>query len=756
MTENTALDMLAGRFQGDPFSFLGQHKAEKGWIIRTIQPGAKSVVVLTPEGKSIGEMVRQGETDYFEFNLPNAKDYTPYRLQITWWDDSVQETADPYSFLPVLGEQDLYLYNEGNHLEIYKKLGAHLIMHQDVMGVSFAVWAPNATRVSVVGSFNNWDGRRHMMRPRGSSGIWEIFIPNLTEWDIYKYELTDKSGRLLPLKADPFAFVQEVRPKAGSLVYDINNYTWHDEEWLKTRKEKNDRGAPISIYEVHLGSWKRKDGRWLTYLEMAEELPKYAKEMGFTHVELLPVAEYPFDGSWGYQETGLYAPTSRYGTPGDFRYLIDKLHQAGIGVIMDWVPAHFPKDAFGLANFDGTALYEHADPRLGEHKDWGTKIYNYGRNEVSNFLLANALFWIREYHIDGLRVDAVASMLYLDYSRKEGEWIPNKYGGRENLEAIAFLRRLNELVFAENSGATTFAEESTAWPMVSRPTYLGGLGFGYKWNMGWMHDTLKYMKEDPINRKYHHNELTFGFLYAFTENFVLPLSHDEVVHGKGTILTRMPGDEWQRFANLRAYYTYMFTSPGKKLLYVASKKTLSLDFPRNEPIEDVRFSNCVCWCGWGRTLELGFETWASRISGVVFEDCDLIHNVHAALSVHLGGPAVVEDATYRNIRIECDGSEERPVLQRNREQKAVCAPGNRCTWLAVENAKMLGGGTYGTMPGIAGEPHGTIKQLVVENIAIRRTNGATAPNSRIVPEQGTSFGSIKISNVTLDGVAIDK
>lgn len=571
MTNNTALDMLAGRFQGDPFSFLGQHKTQKGWIIRTIQPGAKSVVVLTPEGQVIGEMVRQGETDYFEFVLPKAKDYTPYRLKITWWNDSIQETADPYSFLPVLGEQDLYLYNEGNHLEIYKKLGAHLITHQGVQGVSFAVWAPNATRVSVVGSFNNWDGRRHMMRPRGSSGIWEIFIPNLKEWDIYKYELTDKNGRLLPLKADPFAFVQEVRPKAGSLVYDINSYDWHDAEWLQVRKEKNDRTAPISIYEVHLGSWKRKDGRWLTYLEMAEELPKYAKEMGFTHVELLPVAEYPFDGSWGYQETGLYAPTSRYGTPGDFRYLIDKLHQAGIGVIMDWVPAHFPKDAFGLVNFDGTALYEHADPRLGEHKDWGTKIYNYGRNEVSNFLLANALFWIREYHIDALRVDAVASMLYLDYSRKDGEWIPNKYGGRENLEAIAFLRRLNELVFAENSGATTFAEESTAWPMVSRPTYLGGLGFGYKWNMGWMHDTLKYMKEDPINRKYHHNELTFGFLYAFTENFVLPLSHDEVVHGKGTILTRMPGDEWQRFANLRAYYSYMFMSPGKKLLFMGDE-----------------------------------------------------------------------------------------------------------------------------------------------------------------------------------------
>ncbi|MBQ4471895.1 MAG: 1,4-alpha-glucan branching protein GlgB [Alphaproteobacteria bacterium] len=569
--DNIASDMMAGRFQGDPFAFLGQHESSKGWVIRTIQPSAKSVSVETADGHVLGEMMRIVPDGFFTLELPDAKSYTPYVLKIKWSDDGVQTTRDPYSFLPVLGETDLYLYNEGKHYQIYEKLGAHLITHDGVPGASFAVWAPNATRVSVVGNFNNWDGRRHMMRPRGSSGIWEIFIPNLTEWDIYKYELTDNSGRLLPLKADPFSFVQEVRPKTGSLIYDLESYTWHDEEWLKKRAKVNDRHSPISIYEVHLGSWKHKDGRWMTYLELAEELPKYVKEMGFTHIEFLPMAEHPYDGSWGYQDTGLYAPTSRYGTPGDFRYLIDQLHQAGIGVIMDWVPSHFPKDAFGLVNFDGTALYEHEDPRLGEHKDWGTKVYNYGRNEVANFLLANALFWIREYHIDALRVDAVASMLYLDYSRKEGEWIPNKYGGRENLEAIDFLRRLNELVFAENTGVTTFAEESTAWPMVSRPTYLGGLGFGYKWNMGWMHDTLNYMKEDPVNRKYHHNELTFGFLYAFTENFVLPLSHDEVVYGKGTILGRMPGDEWQRFANLRAYYSYMFMSPGKKLLFMGDE-----------------------------------------------------------------------------------------------------------------------------------------------------------------------------------------
>ena len=569
LSEQQYQSLTEGRFCGDPFAVLGQHQENGKWIIRTLQPQASSVTVLNMDGKEIGTMDRVWGA-VFEYSL-TATEFTPYKLKITLHNDSTYETQDPYRFLPVLGEMDLYLYGEGNHLNIYDKLGAHLITHQGVDGVSFAVWAPNATRVSVVGNFNDWDGRRHKMRPRGSSGIWELFIPGLTEWDIYKYELTDSQGHLLPLKADPFSFVSEVRPKTGSLVYDQHAYKWNDEDWLKTRKEKNDRTAPISIYELQLGSWKRKDGRWLSYVELAKELPEYVKSMGFTHVELLPVAEYPFDGSWGYQETGLYAPTSRYGTPGDFKYLIDSLHQAGIGVIMDWVPAHFPKDAFGLANFDGTALYEHADPRKGEHKDWGTKIYNYGRHEVSNFLLANALFWIREYHIDALRVDAVASMLYLDYSRKDGEWIPNQYGGRENLEAIDFLRRLNELVFAENSGATTFAEESTAWPMVSRPTYLGGLGFGYKWNMGWMHDTLNYMKENPINRKYHHNELTFGFLYAFTENFVLPLSHDEVVHGKGTILTRMPGDEWQRFANLRAYYTYMFTSPGKKLLFMGNE-----------------------------------------------------------------------------------------------------------------------------------------------------------------------------------------
>ena len=574
-------NLVKGHYLGDAFAVLGMHEAtnedgHKFIFIRTLQPQAKSVEVINRDtGAGLGYMRKVHNDGLFQLDLPNVADFFSYYFKITLYNDSVYETEDVYRFWPVLGDMDLYLFGEGTHYKSYEKLGAHLITHQGVEGVSFAVWAPNAKRVSVVGSFNDWDGRRHLMRPRGSSGIWELFIPGLKEWDMYKYEIVGANGDLLPLKIDPVGFAYEMRPKTGTLVFNRNAYEWQDSDWIKDgRRKANDLSSPISIYEVHFGSWRRNSlegNRWLTYREMAEELPAYVKYMGYTHVEFLPLSEYPFDGSWGYQTTGLYAPTSRYGTPNDFKYLIDKLHEAGIGVIMDWVPAHFPKDAFGLCQFDGTALYEHADPKKGEHKDWGTKIYNYSRAEVANFLLSNALFWIREYHIDALRVDAVASMLYLDYSRKEGEWIPNEYGGRECIEAIHFLRRLNELVFGENNGATTFAEESTSWPMVSRPTYIGGLGFGYKWNMGWMHDTLKYMAEDPIHRKYHHNQLTFSMIYAWTENFALPISHDEVVHGKGSMFNKMPGDEWQKFANLRAYYTYMFSHPGKKLLFMGNE-----------------------------------------------------------------------------------------------------------------------------------------------------------------------------------------
>lgn len=624
-------NLVSGRYSGDAFEVLGMHNGVDldgipVLFIRTLQPQAATVEVINKTTHSSEGMMRRVHVDgLFQLDLPHQETFFPYLLRITLPNGMMYETEDPYRFWPVLGDIDLYLYGEGNHMRIYERLGAHLMTHQGVPGVLFAVWAPNAKRVSVVGSFNDWDGRRHMMRPRGASGIWELFIPGLAEWDIYKYELIGPDGRLLPLKSDPFAFACEMRPKTGSLVFDQHRYQWQDATWLADGRFKAGAlDAPISIYEVHLGSWRRNSlegNRWLTYREMAQELPAYLTEMGFTHVEFLPLSEYPFDGSWGYQVTGMYAPTSRYGSPNDFKYLIDKLHQAGIGVIMDWVPAHFPRDAFGLAEFDGTALYEHADPRKGEHKDWGTKIYNYGRHEVANFLLANALFWIREYHIDALRVDAVASMLYLDYSRKEGEWIPNEYGGRENIEAIHFLRRLNEVVFGENVGATTFAEESTAWPMVSRPTYLGGLGFGYKWNMGWMHDTLQYMHENPVHRKYHHNELTFSLLYAFSENFTLPLSHDEVVHGKGPMYDKMPGDKWQKLANLRLYYGYMFMHPGKKLLFMGNEMGVRSEW---------NYADSLDWGLLNDTAHQGVQTFIKELNAFYRSTPALFDNDNAS------------------------------------------------------------------------------------------------------------------------------
>jgi 1,4-alpha-glucan branching enzyme len=478
---------------------------------------------------------------------------------------------DPYAFPPMLTDYDIYLMGQGQHWRSYERLGAHLRTVDGVTGVNFAVWAPNAEGVSVVGDFNAWDGRRHPMKKHVPSGIWELFIPELKAGEKYKYRV-QHAGHGTD-KCDPYGFAAEQPPRTASVVADLSNYTWNDESWLKTRLETNPLERPISIYEVHLGSWKRHGTGptdWLDYRTLAVELVKYCKEMGYTHVELLPVSEHPFTGSWGYQTVGYYAATSRYGTPEDFMYFVDYCHQNDIGVILDWVPAHFPRDDHGLRRFDGTALYEHADPRQGEHPDWGTLIFNYGRNEVRNFLLANALFWIEKYHIDGLRVDAVASMLYLDYSREAGQWIPNQYGGRENLEAIAFLRDFNVLMHQHHPGVLTIAEESTAWGGVSRPTYDGGLGFSLKWNMGWMNDTLRYFHKDPIHRRFHHNELTFSMIYAFTENFTLPLSHDEVVHGKGSLLGQMPGDLWQKFANLRLLYSYMWTHPGKKLLYMGN------------------------------------------------------------------------------------------------------------------------------------------------------------------------------------------
>jgi len=556
----------------NPFAFLGLHRVEGGMAIRAFLPHARSAVAIDPKSlRRIATLDPVDPAGFFTGFVPRSRRF-PYRLEVDW-DGSVVQLDDPYRFPSWLGAVDLHLFGEGNHLDLADKLGAHVTTLEGVSGVAFAVWAPNARRVSVVGDFNGWDGRRHMMRRHPGVGLWEIFVPALAAGEKYKFEIRGPDGALLPLKADPHAFAAEHPPNTASIVHHREALPWTDSAWLADRGGRFDRSAPISIYEVHLGSWRRAQpgNRYLSYRELADTLVPYVADIGFTHLEVLPVSEYPFDGSWGYQPTGLFAPTSRFGTPSDFAFFIDAAHRAGLCVILDWVPGHFPEDPHGLARFDGTHLYEHADPRQGKHKDWDTLIYNYGRREVANFLISNALFWLDRYHIDGLRVDAVASMLYLDYSRAAGEWIPNRFGGRENLDAIDFLRRVNALVYERHPGIATIAEESTAWPMVSRPAHLGGLGFGFKWNMGWMHDTLGYMSRDPIHRSHHHNQLTFGLIYAFSENFVLPLSHDEVVHGKGSLLGRMPGDRWQKFANLRAYLAFMFGHPGKKLLFMGGE-----------------------------------------------------------------------------------------------------------------------------------------------------------------------------------------
>lgn len=554
--------ILDGRHP-DPFDYLGWHRDGETPVVRAFLPNAERVEVVTDNGKTY-PLERLHDAGLF---VGRGSDDPRYRLRAQYAGRQV-ELEDPYRFQPILSDFDLHLLGEGRHLKLYEKLGAHPMQHDGINGVGFVVWAPNAQRVSVVGDFNFWDGRRHPMRVRGN-GYWELFVPGCRAGDQYKYEILARDGTLLPLKADPLAFASEMRPSTASIVIDID----HLPRPSPTRDDVNALSAPMSIYEVHLGSWRRHgDGnRWLTYRELAQQLPAYVSEMGFTHVELLPVMEHPFDGSWGYQPTGLYAPTSRFGSPEDFSALVDAFHAVGVGVLLDWVPGHFPDDPHGLGHFDGTAVYEHANPMQGRHLDWGTLIYNYGRVEVANFLHANALFWLDHYGVDGLRVDAVASMLYLDYSRPAGGWIPNKFGGRENIEAIAFLREMNRDVFGHFPHATTAAEESTAWPQVSRPIEHGGLGFGYKWNMGWMHDTLNYISRDPIYRRHHHGDILFGLHYAFSENFILPLSHDEVVHGKGSILGRMPGDRWQKFANLRAYYAFMFAHPGKKLMFMGGE-----------------------------------------------------------------------------------------------------------------------------------------------------------------------------------------
>ena len=567
LTPNDDFTRIAEARHHDPFTVLGRHETGDTAVLRVYRPGAGSMQVYGT-GQAL---IRVPGTDFFEWR-GRAQDL-PLLPRLEWLDQGERAISayDPYSFPPCIGELDMHLFGEGRHLHAYRVLGANPWQHAGIEGVLFAVWAPNAERVSVVGDFNGWDGRVHPMRSRGGSGIWEIFMPELKPGSIYKFEIRAKGGSI-SIKSDPYGKEFELRPSTGSRVTPPSSHRWQDHDWLTQRASFDWMHRPVSIYEVHLGSWMRDDGnKFLGYRELAEKLADYVNRHGFTHVELLPVNEHPLDDSWGYQVSGYFGPTSRFGTPDDFRYFVDHLHGKGIGVLLDWVPGHFPRDADFLARFDGTALYEHEDPRRGEHRDWGTLIFNYGRNEVRNFLQSSAVYWLEEFHIDGLRVDAVASMLYLDYSRDPGDWLPNEYGGRENLDAVEFLREFNTVVHDRFPGVMVMAEESTAWPKVSRPVWDGGLGFTMKWNMGWMHDTLAYMQHDPVHRRYHHNSLTFGQLYAYTENFILPFSHDEVVHGKGSMLDRMPGDEWQKFANLRLLYTYQWTTPGKKLLFMGGE-----------------------------------------------------------------------------------------------------------------------------------------------------------------------------------------
>ncbi|MEX0660113.1 MAG: 1,4-alpha-glucan branching protein GlgB, partial [Egibacteraceae bacterium] len=563
------VDAIVAGTHREPHRVLGLHTVDGKGVVRAWRPDAEGVEVVV-DGSDPVAAERRVDAGFFEVALPEPPTAGAYRLRVTYADGTAYDLQDPYGFWPTLGDVDLHLAGEGRHEELWRRMGAHTTTVDGVEGTAFAVWAPAAQGVRVIGDFNSWDGRLHPMRLLGSSGTWELFLPEVGSGAYYKYEIVTAEGHLVT-RADPYAFATDVPPGTASRVHQ-SSYRWEDNEWLATRRERRASDAPVSIYEVHLGSWRHgDDGRPMTYREIAGPLADHVTELGFTHIELLPVAEHPFGGSWGYQVTGYFAPTARFGDPDDFRFMVDHLHQRGIGVIVDWVPAHFPKDEWALARFDGTALYEHADPRQGEHPDWGTLVFNFGRNEVRNFLIANALFWIEDLHIDGLRVDAVASMLYLDYSREEDQWVPNAFGGRENLEAVSFLAELNKTVYGRNPDALMVAEESTAWPGVSRPVHLGGLGFGFKWNMGWMHDTLDYFSRDSIHRRYHHHQLTFGLLYAWSENYILPLSHDEVVHGKRSLLDKMPGDRWQKFANLRALYGYMWAHPGKQLLFMGGE-----------------------------------------------------------------------------------------------------------------------------------------------------------------------------------------
>lgn len=647
----TELDSLIGLKTDSPHDLLGMHPfgdTQKGVVVRAFVPEADSIRIepVLEKDKPAFELARLSDAGLFEGESTEADAVYSYDLIVRYKDGNEHRTRDAFSFLPTLSEQDVFLFNEGKERRIFEKLGAHIRRIDGVLGSSFAVWAPNAQRVSVVGDFNHWDGRCHMMRRLGVSGIWEVFIPGVGRGAHYKFELLDANGNVV-LKTDPFGAYFEVPPKNAAIVWPVDEFEWTDEDWLQRRNDGEALNKPYSIYEVHIGSWRRKsEYEAFGYRELAERLIEYLNETGFTHVEFLPVAEHAFYPSWGYQVTGFYAPTSRYGSPEDFQFLVNELHNAGYGVIVDWVPAHFPKDEWALARFDGTALFEHEDPRQGSHQDWGTLIFNFGRHEVRNFLIANALFWCERFHIDGLRVDAVASMLYLDYSRKEGEWIPNKYGGRENLEAVEFLKEFNHVVQTEHPGVVTIAEESTAWPQVSRPPYVGGLGFTFKWNMGWMHDTLDYFKLDPVHRKYHQNQLTFAMLYHYQENFVLPLSHDEVVHGKASLIGRMPGDEWQRFANLRALLAYQWFFPGKKLMFMGGEFGQTAEW------------NCDAELSWGLLKEGPYH-------------CGLLRLVSDLNKIYVSNPEVFEaDYDARGFQwIDCTDNEQSVLSFIRRDQK---------------------------------------------------------------------------------------
>ncbi|HWH31629.1 MAG TPA: 1,4-alpha-glucan branching protein GlgB [Egibacteraceae bacterium] len=702
--------LLHGR-HSDPHRLLGAHPtggAEHdgravGAVVRTHRPDAERVEVLVA-GREPVEAERTAP-GFFEAPLPQQPQPDEYRLRVTYPAGSAFELRDPYAFWPTLGAIDLHLAGEGRHEELWRRMGAHVIEVSGVRGTAFAVWAPNARSVRVVGDFNTWDGRLHPMRLLGSSGIWELFLPDVEPGARYKYEIVTADGSLVT-RADPFAFWAEVPPGNASRIYS-SEFAWTDDEWLGAREARQGVAAPMSIYEVHLGSWRPG----LDYRELAEQLADHVTALGFTHVELMPVAEHPFGGSWGYQVTGYYAPTSRFGTPDDFRWFVDRLHARGVGVIVDWVPAHFPKDEWALAAFDGTNLYEHMDPRKGEHPDWGTLVFNFGRNEVRNFLIANALFWVEELHVDGLRVDAVASMLYLDYSRREGEWVPNAFGGRENLEAVEFMMELNRTVYGRNPGVVTIAEESTAWPGVSRPAHLGGLGFGFKWNMGWMHDTLAYFSRDPIHRRYHHNELTFGLMYAWSENFVLPLSHDEVVHGKRSLLDKMPGDRWQKFANLRALYGWMWAHPGKQLLFMGGEFGQWREWSEERSLD------------W-HLLEEDDHAGLQRLVG----DLNAVYRDQPALWARDADPAGFEwidanDADHNFLAFTRRDADGAPLVclanlspvPRAGARVGMPAPGR---WREVLNtdAEVYGGSNVGNLGGVEAEPaewHGQPASAVV-------------------------------------------